>query len=550
MPNLLDLPLELLTQIAKHVEPGVPADITCLRPFGGGPPDHFFTCKRWYDVVMPVYYEGLVRPKKAHLSSDDLSRIPRKQTQIYHYLCNKLEKLSLRLQGQPSDGVAVLPFFHHPGESLENKDDSESLLQQDPAESSDTDSDIEDFETASLVSFSTSSIRNLNMARPFVKSEWKDEIAGRLRVLSQLIADCSSLDEVSFQAFHGFDEDPYPQWNYLDCGAMEHFVLRLPPTLTYLTLDLAGTDVTAGSKSASKHLCPAISHCLASAENVRLRLRHICPSVFNIKVIHSSNQQRSSQRTNSQHIASRGGRRRHRSNRRRGLRSTADRQNSNQVPGEPTGQPKLQYIMHQDPYVSGNARLKSLVVRLCLPSFPADMDTMEYGDTPLFDSIQCRSFEASRHFGLPRLMALAARHFLTLEPGIESLKISYKDPSYDSVRLYATDCVNWKILYSGEPQSCYEDDGEEWEDWENRTDLLKKELPTPAELIQMVVDSRLVRPAGSTMAFDESSEDDEDAASAFAEALYPGAMAAGLEIGDVMDLLEHDMIFGEDHGPF
>ena len=180
---------------------------------------------------------------------------------------------------------------------------------------------------------------------------------------------------------------------------MERFLFRLPPNLKYLTLDLGGTDVVPSHNHESDHLCPAIAQCILNVENVRLRLRHICPLVFGIKNIHSSNQQENCQPSRQQRAS----------------------------------QQPLQFVMHQDSRTAGASRLKSLVVRLSLPQFPIHLLSEGYGP---YGVKQCRRFQASRNFGLPRVMALAARHLLAREPTIETLKISFKDPDDDSLILY------------------------------------------------------------------------------------------------------------------
>ncbi|KAL8755161.1 MAG: hypothetical protein Q9199_003836 [Rusavskia elegans] len=202
-------------------------------------------------------------------------------------------------------------------------------------------------------------------------------------------------------------------------------------------------------------------------------------------------------------------------------------------------------------------------------------------------------------------MALAARHVLELEPGIESFKISFKMPSLDNPVLFAHDCVRWRMFIVGEGKHEYEDDGERWEDWENRTDVVvtevptpdegsrmaidhnafppagstvdsyaewmyETEIPTPAEVARMAVDDNVDRSSGSTEEYDHSgtdesdeseedkednlddvwssdSEDDEDRY--VMSAMHLGSVAADLGIGDIIDLMEHDMIFGSDHTP-
>ncbi|KAL9006067.1 MAG: hypothetical protein Q9188_001194 [Gyalolechia gomerana] len=503
MLQLLDLPNEILSQIAREA-----VSYSSAHPYLPRStffPSHWHTCKKWYQVVTPIFYENLLSSGKLYLSYNDLVHFPGKQTRIYQHYCDKLQKISLRLQGQPSDKNADTVFFNDMDESLKDNHGSEL----DMAETRNAQSDSAREGTASHASSDGSDDSMDLVTRDYVPQHSRDDVAGRLRVLSQLITQCPLLDELAFQAYYGFDKRPQSQWNYLDCGAMEHLVLQLPRNLKYLTLDLAGTDVV----PSREHLCPAIAQCILSTEHVRLRLRHICPSVFGINSIHSCNQQGSSQ-PGIQQNARRG-------NRNRGPRRRSPQRRHSYIPGtqhdiqqsrESVNQQQLQFVMHENLRIAGTSRLKSLVVRLSLPQFPADLPFRKH-DIP-FDAKQCRSFQASRSFGLYRLMALAARHLLDLEPGIESLKISFKHPDPYSVILFATDCVSWKIVGATEGKTCAEDDGEEWEDWENRADLIEIAIASPAATAQTALDDNVFRPAGSTMAFDSddgwSDEDEED----------------------------------------
>ncbi|KAL8655050.1 MAG: hypothetical protein Q9226_003191 [Calogaya cf. arnoldii] len=101
--------------------------------------------------------------------------------------------------------------------------------------------------------------------------------------------------------------------------------------------------------------------------------------------------------------------------------------------------------------------------------------------------------------------------FTRPESGIESLEISVKDPDPDSLTVYATGCIDWNRLSVSDGQSCVQDDGEGWEDWENRIDLRKFPIPSPTETAQLAVDQNAFRPAGSTMVFDESSSEEDEA---------------------------------------
>ena len=606
MPGLLDLPDEILSQIASFATST--SGHSGLLPFRDWFPTHLCTCKRWYNLALPIFYEDLLRSRKLYLCYDALSHFPGNQTQLYQYYSSKLQKISLRLHGQPSPRSALQPFFDN---SHEN-----SSCDSGPDSAADTDSDSSDHETAGHACFeddvddAVDAVVESARYKCHVPPSWKDELAGHLRNFSDLVSKCESLDEVTFQAFYGFDYNPQPQWDYLDCGAMEYFVLRLPSNVKYLTLDLAGTNVVPSHDAISGHLCPAIARCILNVENVRLRLRHACPSVLGIKSIHSTTLQRTTQHGNQRsvkYVSRARGRGRGRLNARLEQRHFANPQNRGQVPDESINQQPLQFIMHENSRTVGTSRLKSLVLRLSLPQFPADRVSDRRGPCHVR---QCRSFQDVRTFGLPRVLALSGRHLLGLEPGIESLKISFKMPMCFDFNLVAFDCIGWNLITTDEGVSCFEDDGGEWEDWENKANVVMSDIPTPVQLSSMAVRNGVFRPARSNVEsddewedetdnsnlsgstadtddewtdeseedeseedeseedeseedesdayddgfdnpwFDDSDEEDETLAmGALANFLYPDAAAAGLGVGDIMDLLEHDMIFGSDHTP-
>ena len=62
--------------------------------------------------MLPTYHRQLPQPTKMHLSYNHLSCFPNKKSDIYQQFCKKLEKVSLRLEGQPSSGTCVAPFFN------------------------------------------------------------------------------------------------------------------------------------------------------------------------------------------------------------------------------------------------------------------------------------------------------------------------------------------------------------------------------------------------------------------------------------------------------
>ena len=370
---------------------------------------------------------------------------------------------------------------------------------------------------------------------------------GHLQPFSQFIADCLLLNEFVFQAFYGSGDSPLPQRYYLNCGDMENFVLRLPPTLKYLTLDFAGTNMVMANDNELGHLCPAIAKCIFNAKNVRLRMRHIYPSAFGIQSIHISDQQGDNIQMDSlQRATSSTGRHRRPRNRRRGRGFTGGQLDRNRAAEASVNQQELHFVMHQDACMPVDMRLSSLVVRLCLPFFSRNL-----GDEECVAS-KCPSFRASQDLELHNSRSLAAHHLLSLEHGIKNLKISYKTPGRGESVLYAIDCVVWDQVFEGIENFCYEDDGEHWEAWKVSPNLLRATIPSPAEVSRKAIRQHVFPHLGSNgpingRAPSEPSPDEDEDVSTLADSLYPGAMAAGLEMGDIMDLMNHDMIFGSDH---
>lgn len=241
---------------------------------------------------------------------------------------------------------------------------------------------------------------------------------------------------------------------------MENFVLRLPPTLKYLTLGFAGTNMLTANDNELGHLCPAIAKYILNAENVRLRMRHICPSVFGIQSIHSSDQQSDNIQKGSSHRAnSSTGHHRRPRNRWRGRGFTGGQRDRNRAAEASVNQLKLHFVMHQDTCMPVNMRLSSLVVRLCLAFFSRNLDDEECVAS------KCPSFRASQDLELHSLMSLAAHHLLSLEHGIRNLRISYKTQRRGESVLFAIDSVRWDQIFEGIKNFCYEDDGEHWDAW-------------------------------------------------------------------------------------
>ena len=422
--NLLDLPLDIFRQIAEHlalvhrieIEEGSSRLLVTKGLKGLSKlPTHIFTCKKWADVALPLHYIGHDR---LYLSENSLASIPSSQSQIYKKLCTRLTKLAIRLQGTPSNRTAPYPFFC----DSDNSDDEDS----DGVES-DPDS-VNKPEKAS-----EGSLERLSRSKGLLE-KWNRDMADHVKTLADFIASCKMLDEVTFEALHGGkDEYTEPGWDYLDQSSVEKFVLCLPINLKYLTLDLAGADVTSGETSELAHICPAISRCLLNAEHVRLRLRHICPAIFGIESVQAQNNWEN-----------------------------------------------LRFEMRSDSGVCGKARMKSLILRVYNPMFPT------FGRLNTFDSLVCPGFMTGKGMRISALMPLAARHFYSLEAGIQSLKVTFRDPNPGGIELFAHDCIRWNRKTLREEVFCYEDDGDQWMPWEDFSDedMVIMPVPDPVSMAQ------------------------------------------------------------------
>ena len=66
-------------------------------------------------------------------------------------------------------------------------------------------------------------------------------------------------------------------------------------------------------------------------------------------------------------------------------------------------------------------------------------------------------------------MHLAGCTYARLSPEIESLKTSYRaiQDFEDTIELHGIECIRRTKFWLPEEHFCYEDDGTEWDDWED-----------------------------------------------------------------------------------
>lgn len=89
------------------------------------------------------------------------------------------------------------------------------------------------------------------------------------------------LDEFSLEAASELDGEKGPRWDYLYDSTICSLILGLPPCLNNLTIDMCGSGVVTRDRGRDVvHLCPVIGDRLCDFQNVRLRLRCICPRIL------------------------------------------------------------------------------------------------------------------------------------------------------------------------------------------------------------------------------------------------------------------------------
>lgn len=96
-----------------------------------------------------------------------------------------------------------------------------------------------------------------------------------------MLSGSKTLKEFSLEASRQHYFERGPRWSYLHDSTIRSLILSLPSSLNTLTLDICGSRaVTPDRCRKAIHLCPLIAVRLPDFQNVRLRLRCICPEVL------------------------------------------------------------------------------------------------------------------------------------------------------------------------------------------------------------------------------------------------------------------------------
>ena len=258
---LLDLPPELLILIAQQI--GLRTSVSFL-----------LLSKPWFNVVYPTYLSGLPL-SDLYLSSHDLETLPPPNSPLRNLIQAKVKRLSIRLVGHPSKQVARRPWhvISYSAKVQEKETDSDDdwtvsgpvrSEQWQAGDGCDWDLEIEQ-----------------------LLGPWSRDMNRLLTDFMGTLASFNDLRELSFEASSEEKISSGPRWDYLFSSTMASSISYIPFSLQNLTLDLSGSNTFFNEQGKTRHLCPLIARRLHDFENVRLRMRCICPQIFDRSPLHS-----------------------------------------------------------------------------------------------------------------------------------------------------------------------------------------------------------------------------------------------------------------------
>ena len=383
---LLDLPLELLALIAQYVE---------LRKSVA----YLLVAKRWYQATLPVYLSQLPLSDLYLASQHDLERLPPPGSALGRLIQANTHRLSVRLVGHPCKFPTTAPW--HDGIEIRFGHDGMKkwkywichwnnlrILDRDPRR----------FET-----------------EPQTLDRWSRLINKKLVELATVLQECVHLGEFTLEATRESDDMRFSLRDYLHDSTIRSLILSLPSCLNNLTLDACSSNFVSpnGSRDAI-HLCPLIGERLHDFQNVRLRLRCICPQIF-------------------------------------------------QAPPSKS---------------SAESRLKSLVVRLSLPDLYGAVRQNSSRSYEQFDARSCGLSPLPLYQKDPsatplyKSMIAAGAAFAKRIDGILMLRVSCREPNGE--RLFVADCVTEQFVFEGSDEFSRLNNGRRWYGWETNTEISDK----------------------------------------------------------------------------
>ena len=125
--------------------------------------------------------------------------------------------------------------------------------------------------------------------------------------------------------------------------------------------------------------------------------------------------------------------------------------------------PKIFHTLAASTTVS---KLQSLVIRLSIPYFPPATYEKFDGLTEC-DAQPCNADGAP----LYKTMIDAGTTFAKGTPSLKVLRISFRENEHSGINLVVADCVKRRFMYDPSEIFCYEDDGRNWDAWEEKENL-------------------------------------------------------------------------------
>ncbi|MCJ1396522.1 hypothetical protein MMC18_009413 [Xylographa bjoerkii] len=195
---------------------------------------------------------------------------------------------------------------------------------------------------------------------------------------------------------------------------LQRLLESLPATVDSVTLDTCGAHLISDTPdSAPSHICQVIAQRLSSYRRVRLRMRRICPELLKLQSDHKSNL----------------------------------------------------------------VKLERLTIKLNIPTSAMndyggcyDAEACDYGDQNPAQHPK-RDQKGFRRAMICAMKATAKEYSLAMA------RVSFRDGiDRDGIDLVAVDCLAGRLLFVGSDIFCYEDDGNEWDPWEEDDTALEVSL--------------------------------------------------------------------------
>ena len=400
--SLLDLPSELLALIVEHV------GVSELRKSVA----YLLVAKRWYHAVLPVYLSQLPLSNLYLASHHDLERLPPSDTALSKLIQAKVNRLSIRLVGHPSKRPSLNPWHDDStpwGEMLDLDELDDNLLDG-------TKKLMNwycDWMTAGPVEDTSGGGRWRWHQEQRVLHRWAMSINRKLVDMAAILSGFQRLEEFSLEASSEERGSEGPRWDYLQNFTMHSLISSLPLSLNNLTLDMCGSRITKPERGRNPiHLCPLLAERLRDFQNVRLRLRCICPEVLDTS------------------------------------------------PLTPTAE----------------SRLKTLVIKLSLPFFPDshdekhnntgyDVEPCSVARVPLYKTMFAAGADYANRFPGVSMLRISHRW--------QSVTGSPKQNA-ENTDLAVADCVRKRYMFDRSGAWCYEDDGSGWDAWEDSEHLQER----------------------------------------------------------------------------